>query len=128
MNEASIEYQPYDPSELRRSERADVHVEVDVFSDHNFWSGLTMNMSEGGLFVATHAAVPVGTSLMVSLTLPGEEEPLLVRGEVRWTRPYNPRSDAWPGLGIQFVDLDDAALAKVRWFVDQIREPLYFEN
>ena len=114
--------------EARHDERTDVFETIDMYSEHNFWSGLTMNMSEGGVFVATHKEVPVGTILVVEMELPGEEQPLVSLAEVRWSRAYNGDSDVPPGLGLQFVDLDDASLARVRRFVDSVRDPLLFED
>ena len=51
--------------------RVEIHVEVTMESDHNFYTGLSSNVSEGGLFVATHAAPPLGTRLLVRFMLDG---------------------------------------------------------
>ena len=37
---------------VRASERFDLEVKVDLESDHNFYTGLTQNISAGGLFIA----------------------------------------------------------------------------
>lgn len=115
-------------SSIRRAPRASVHVSIDVFTDHNFWTGLSMNVSEGGLFVATHNAVPVGTLLVLHMSLPFEREPLVTLAEVRWTRAFTEQDDIPPGLGLRFVDLDPDSLDKVRKFVSSVREPLFFED
>ena len=39
---------------VRAAERFDLEVKVDLESDHNFYTGLTQNISAGGLFIATH--------------------------------------------------------------------------
>jgi uncharacterized protein (TIGR02266 family) len=101
---------------------------VDLSSEHNFWSGLTMNMSDGGLFVATHNIVPVGTELVLNMVLPFEGEPIVLLSKVRWTRPYSAQDDVPPGLGLQFVEPDASALAKVKRFVATVREPLFFDD
>jgi uncharacterized protein (TIGR02266 family) len=87
-----------------------------------------MNMSEGGLFVATHNCVPVGTRLVLNMVLPFEDEPIVTLVEVRWTRAYSGQDDVPPGLGLQFVDADPPALAKIRKFVSTVREPLFYED
>lgn len=112
----------------RAGDRADVFIGVDVTSEHNFWTGLTMNMSEGGIFVATHHHVPVGTRVTVSMCLPFERDPITVLAEVRWTRGYSGQDEVPPGIGLQFVDLDDRAHAKIRQFVATIREPLFYDD
>jgi uncharacterized protein (TIGR02266 family) len=112
----------------RSGTRAAVYACVDLCSEHNFWSGLTMNMSDGGLFVATHNLVKVGTQLVLNMVLPFEPEPIVLLSQVRWTRPYSGQDDVPPGLGLQFVNPDAAALAKIKRFVATVREPLFFDD
>ena len=114
--------------ESRRHERANVYGSIDIFSEHNFWTGLTMNMSEGGVFVATHKLLPVGAMVVINLSLPFDGETITALGQVRWTRAYSETSDVSPGLGIQFVNLDKRMLAAVRRFVATVRDPLLFED
>src|SRR5690242_18025634 len=47
----------------RTYERFPIEVSVDLVSEHNFFAGLSLNVSEGGLFVATHLVRPVGSRL-----------------------------------------------------------------
>jgi uncharacterized protein (TIGR02266 family) len=113
--------------DARSAPRASAYVCIDVFSDHNFWTGLSMNLSEGGVFIATHHAVPVGQTIVIPMMLPFEEEPIVTLGEVRWTRDCRNQDDVSPGLGVQFIGLDSLSLAKIRRFVATVREPLFFE-
>ena len=116
-----------DPAEARTAPRASAYVCIDVFSEHNFWTGLSMNISEGGVFIATHHEVPTGTTIVLHMMLPFEDEPIVVLGEVRWARAFSNDSDAPPGIGVAFVGLDAAASQKVKRFVANVREPLFFE-
>lgn len=115
-------------AETRAAPRAAVYATVALSSEHNFWTGLTMNVSEGGLFVATHNVVPLGTMLLLHMKLPFEPEQLVTLAEVRWTRPYSGQVDVPAGLGLQFVDTDPRVLAKIKRFVATIREPLFFDD
>ena len=45
-------------SDLRRYPRHDVELEVTMESESNFYMGLTENLSEGGIFIATHMLKP----------------------------------------------------------------------
>ncbi len=47
--------QKQEQQHVRASERFDLEVKVDLESDHNFYTGLTQNISAGGLFIATSA-------------------------------------------------------------------------
>ena len=128
MGEAALRLDEELEMETRAEPRAAVYASVDLFSEHNFWSGLTMNMSEGGLFVATHNVVAVGTTLVLHMLLPFESEPVIVLAQVRWTRPYSGQDDVPPGLGLQFVDVDASSLKKIKKFVATVREPLFFDD
>lgn len=112
----------------RENRRENIYVAIDLFSEHNFWSGLSMNMSEGGVFVATHAHLPVGSKLLLNMLLPFEKAPIVVQAEVRWTRDYTGQREVPPGLGLQFCDLDPVVMRKIRKFVGTMREPLLFED
>ncbi len=115
-------------SQMRRSARANAYLCIDLCSEHNFWTGLTMNLSEGGVFVATHVILPPGTLVGLHLELPRSPQRIMTLGEVRWSRAYTGNDDVPPGLGIQFVGLDETSLAAIRKFVTTIREPLLFER
>jgi uncharacterized protein (TIGR02266 family) len=127
MGHAAIDLAREERHDHRLQTRAQVAVSIDLSSEHNFWSGITMNMSEGGVFVATHRIVPNGTILTVEMELPNEEEPIMALAEVRWSRAYTGDPDAPPGLGLQFSELDARSLERIRSFVEKIREPLFFD-
>lgn len=75
-----------------------------------------MNISESGLFVATDVELPVGS--YVSLHLRLGDTRILALAQVRWTRPYQDgRDDVPPGLGLEWVALDDAQASRIAAFV-----------
>lgn len=115
-------------AQKRRSSRANAYLCIDLCSEHNFWTGLTMNLSEGGVFVATHVILPPGSMVGLHLELPHHPKRIMTLGEVRWNRTYTGDDDVPPGLGIQFVGLDSASLLAIRKFVTTTREPLLFER
>ena len=54
----------------REHVRIPVEVEVTLSSEHNFFVGWSENISEGGLFIATHQLEPLGTKLELTLVVP----------------------------------------------------------
>ncbi|MBX3228591.1 MAG: PilZ domain-containing protein [Labilithrix sp.] len=114
-------------ADARRSPRAIAYLCIDLCSEHNFWTGLTMNISEGGVFVATHVMLEPGTLVGLHLELPNRGHRIMTLGEVRWSRAYTGDDDVPPGLGIKFVGLDLGSLAAIRKFMTTIREPILFE-
>ncbi len=91
---------------LRSSPRVEVEVLVSVTNPPAAFSTITVNISEGGLFLTTFEDVPVGTIMDLILFLP-DHEGFQVKGEVRWVcsgnNPLTP--DAVPGLGVKFIGL-----------------------
>lgn len=102
-------------------------VEVDFGSEHNFYAGLTENLSVGGLFIATHQLKKVGEHVDVTLHLPDGGEPSRCVAEVRWTRVYSETSDAPPGMGVRFLEIDDTTIERIKQFLAH-REPLLWDD
>jgi uncharacterized protein (TIGR02266 family) len=94
--------------------------------DARSFTGITSDISEGGLFVATHNLPPVGCEVDLRFSLPAGPE-LRARGIVRWSRDSQETDSAPPGIGVQFSALAEHDLALIRDFVDQ-REPIFFEG
>jgi uncharacterized protein (TIGR02266 family) len=114
-------------AQRRTSARFAVDLDVSLGSDHNFYAGFAENLSAGGIFVATHLLKPVGSSIELSIHLPDREEPVCGKGEVRWVREYNERSDMPPGMGIRFNEIEQVAVDAIEQFLRQ-REPLFFDD
>jgi uncharacterized protein (TIGR02266 family) len=108
--------------------RASAYVGISVYSDHNFYTGFSLNLSEGGVFVATHNLVPVGSTVVLHMILPFDDVPVVTMAEVRWYRDYSEESDGPPGMGLKFVDIDPSSLEVVKRFVSTVREPLFFDE
>jgi uncharacterized protein (TIGR02266 family) len=114
--------------ETRRAHpRHDVEIEVSLESESNFYMGLTENLSEGGLFIATHLVRPMGTSVEVSFKLPHVAEPIKAIGTVRWTREYSETSDTMPGMGVRFESIGPQHVEHIREFL-AARAPLFYDE
>src|SRR5262245_4687668 len=106
------------PADRRTSKRCDLEVEVGFESEHNFYTGLTQDISSGGLFVATTALRPMGERLRVRFTLPGQTTAIEAETEVRWIRdPRAIRTDAAEGMGLRFLKLSPEAKAAIMKFL-----------
>ena len=114
---------------VRAAERFDLEVKVDLESDHNFYTGLTQNISSGGLFIATNVIRKIGDRIMLKFSLPGSAEPLAIETEVRWIRENSAlhKVDGSTGMGVRFVNLSPAAAAAINHFVQE-RESLYYDD
>jgi uncharacterized protein (TIGR02266 family) len=115
-----------DPAHRRQHSRFAVDLDVTVGSDHNFYAGFAENLSAGGVFIATHKLKPVGSEIELSLTLPGDIQ-LRALGQVRWIRVFNEQSDTPPGMGVKFLEIDEAAVSAINAFSSR-RDPLFFDD
>ena len=113
----------------RHAERFDLEVKVDLESDHNFYTGLTQNISAGGLFIATHQLRRIGDRLKITFSLPGTEGALTVETEVRWIRENTSlhRVDGSTGMGVRFINLSPEATHVIQAFL-QSRDSLYYDD
>ncbi|MFY2560666.1 TIGR02266 family protein [Corallococcus terminator] len=124
---ASAPMRASDSAEARRNGRVRMHTSIDMRSDSNFFTGFSMDISEGGVFIATVDAVPRGTQVELDFTLPGGR-PMKVTGVVRWVREANPRMpDLMPGVGVQFTGLPHEVASVISSFVTT-RDPMFYPD
>ena len=99
--------------ELRASERAPLEVKVDFELNDMTYTGVTRNISAGGVFVATEDLPAVGEQINLRFSLPGSGREWAVQTAVRWVRAKQspPDDEAPAGMGLQFLNpsADDVA-------------------
>ena len=129
---------PVPAQDRRRAPRYALSLAITMQGDNNFYAGLSEDMSEGGVFIATHHALPIGTPVNLSFTLPDADEPIFVYGTVQWLRGPDAtarwdsnfgagaETGVMPGIGIRFHDMEPASLKAIRTFVRQ-RSPVFFD-
>ena len=71
------------------------------------FDSLTAGIGGGGLFIESGAPLAPGTELTVEFALPDRPwEQLSTKAKVAWTRNKPERYLLFPGMGVQFLDLD----------------------
>jgi uncharacterized protein (TIGR02266 family) len=78
------------------------HVDADAF-----------DLGRGGLFLCTDAPLPPGAHIAVQIQVVTEETPWSVFGRVVWTRAQGDGEAMPPGMGVQFLDVDDSRLEQL---------------
>jgi uncharacterized protein (TIGR02266 family) len=115
------------PDERRCDPRFAVAVQVTLQSEHNFYTGLTQDLSGGGLFVATHHLLPIGERIRLRFTLPTAKEPIDTLTEVRWVRQTAmPGGGGEVGMGLQFLQLTPEAKEAIKAFLRR-RDSLFID-
>ena len=113
--------------ELRDARRVQLNVGVGFRGDSSFYTGFATDISEGGLFVASHMLQPIGSQLTLTFALPTGSE-ISVRAIVRWLRAANGSSASPPpGMGVQFQGLTPQTRARVGELVAQ-RAAMFFAS
>jgi type IV pilus assembly protein PilZ len=101
-----------DDNERRREARAPIELKVEYKRLNTFFYDYTKNISKGGTFIKTDKPLGIGTVFLFKLMIPNQNEPLALRGEVRWViregEPLPPQAAGVatghdPGMGIRFV-------------------------
>lgn len=113
--------------ERRVFNRAALQASINWTSESNFYTGFTNDISEGGIFVATHTLQEINSTMELEFSIPDGQDPIKAIGIVRWIREYNPDSDAEPGMGLQFTNLTDQDKGRIQAFVNR-RETIFFED
>jgi uncharacterized protein (TIGR02266 family) len=96
-------------------------IELTLGSDSHFFAGLSGDVTRGGIFVSTYEALPLGTEVAVSASLPNGK--IAAHGRVEWVRDVN--AGPPPGLGI-VLDLSEEQLSLIAQYCVG-RPPIYID-
>jgi type IV pilus assembly protein PilZ len=115
------------PHERRQEVRHRIVVNVTFESEHNFYTGLTQDLSSSGLFVATNNLLPEGERIHLKFTLPTSADPIELIAEVRWTRRDAVRGGGGEaGMGLHFLSLSPRAKEAINAFLKR-RDSLFVD-
>ena len=85
------------------------------------FDGLTGGIGGGGLFIESSTPLTPGTDLSVEFALPDRPwEKLKAKAKVAWTRNKPERYLLFPGMGVQFVEIDEKAQSLLVELVDAL--------
>ncbi len=94
-------------SERRVGDRNAIELNVEYKRINTFFSDYTRNISKGGTFIRTARPLDIGTEFVFALRIPNLEDPLRLRGIVKWVVTSEEASTQQPaGMGIQFQYAD----------------------
>lgn len=116
----------FDGSDRRAGtdKRVFIEVEIGLSTESQIYTGLSLDVSTGGVFVATYEPAPPGTMVQLYFVLP-DGHVVNAEGVVRWTRVAT--AEAAPGMGVAFVTISSESLEHIARFCAS-RPPLYFDE
>jgi type IV pilus assembly protein PilZ len=112
------------PDNKRRATRLHHEIPVAYRSVGSFLTDWATNISHGGLFINTRKPLPVGTDVKIIIQLPGASFPTQLDGRVTRVTEFDNHANMVPGMGIQFLALDDAQRAELDVLVERLKSQL----
>ncbi|MBN2370267.1 MAG: PilZ domain-containing protein [Vicinamibacteria bacterium] len=104
----------------RGNPRFEVDIHVDCESRGMFVSNRVMNISRGGLFIASDEPFPIASEVLLRLSL-GDHATIEARGKVIWN--YDLPKDSiriTSGSGIRFIDLTPENRGKLERYLEHL--------
>ncbi len=107
-------------AERRSHVRVPVQFEVTCTHAGRTFHGTCLNLSQGGMFIATERPIYLGTEILLHFNVPSPFEPLAVPARVAWIATKDAEPGAIPGMGVQFLDLKPLEAALIGSLVDRL--------
>lgn len=99
----------------RKYDRVKVTIKSEVHSDDSMTFSSSVDLSSGGVFIASPEPLDVGSSVSLNLIMPGEI-PVNLNGVVKWVRKKEEGIKKC-GMGIEFIDATDKELKILKRFI-----------
>jgi len=113
----------------RAAQRFNARLSVHYGSQsHHLLSDYSIDLSTGGLFLATENPLPSGTPLSMEFILPTSKTKVRCNAKVAWVNdPQQRKKSALPtGMGVQFLDLSLADMDAIREYIKSVNlEPAW---
>lgn len=105
-------------TEKRKHPRIKLITKVTHLSGEFFHYYYSRDLSVGGIFLETQEPFPAGTEVKLEFPLPEVTERLSVKGKVvRLVENATEGPGPYPGMGVEFVDMNEEAAAKIADFI-----------
>ncbi len=108
----------------RRADRLHHELLVAYRTVDGFITDWAVNISKGGIFINTRTPLAVGTLVRLIISLPDAAFPFDLTGRVTRVHEYDNSTNLVPGMGLEFVEVDDDNKVRIERFVDKLRKEL----
>ncbi len=108
----------------RKSERLQHELLVAYHTVNGFITDWAVNISRGGIFINTRNPLAVGSVVRLIVSLPDAVFPFDLTGRVIRVHAYDPEGDQVPGMGLEFIDVDEEKRSRLERFVNRLRKEL----
>lgn len=87
--------------------------------ENRTYAGKVLNISGSGLFIYGSNILPIKTQLDLKISLPKEMVPLEMEGMVIWIAEKNLQPYCYPGMGVQFINVDSQKQKELLDYIDK---------
>jgi uncharacterized protein (TIGR02266 family) len=108
----------------RRDDRLQHELLVAYRTVDGFITDWAVNISKGGLFINTRTPLPVGTTVRLIVSLPDTQFPFDLTGRVTRVSEFDNSANDVPGMGVEFLNVDEDKRVRIERFVDRLRREL----
>ena len=108
----------------RQAERLQHELLVAYRTVDGFITDWAVNISKGGIFINTRTPLAVGCTVRLIISLPDTAFPFDLTGRVARVSEFDNPSNQVPGMGIEFIDVDDDKRERIERFVERLRKHL----
>lgn len=111
-------------SKARQANRLQHELLVAYRTVDGFITDWAVNISRGGIFINTRNPLAVGTTVRLIISLPDTAFPFDLTGRVTRVCEFDNPSNQVPGMGIEFMDVDEDKRVRIERFVERLRKEL----
>ncbi len=105
----------------RTNSRHAIELSVEYKRLNTFFADYTRNISKGGTFIRTERPLDIATEFVFALTIRGLDEPLRLRGRVKWiVTPADATANSPAGMGIEFMYANDGERRATEAIVEKL--------
>jgi uncharacterized protein (TIGR02266 family) len=107
--------------ERRGQPRVVTEIRIEYRTVGSFLTDYAGNLSQGGLFIQTDNPLPPDSMVRLVFSLPGTPFLFDVSGRVKWSRKDLEDEQQLPGMGVEFIQVDDKVRARIAGYVERLR-------
>ncbi len=111
-------------SAKRQTDRLQHELLVAYRTVDGFITDWAVNISRGGMFINTRNPLALGSTVRLIISLPDAAFPFDLTGKVIRVSEFDNVQNQVPGMGIEFVDVDEEKQVRIEQFVERLRKEL----
>ena len=108
----------------RQNDRLQHELLVAYRTVDGFITDWAVNISRGGMFINTRNPLALGSTVRLIISLPDAAFPFDLTGKVIRVSEFDNVQNQVPGMGIEFVDVDEEKQVRIERFVERLRKEL----